>query len=177
MGTNRVQTVQEAPRPDAESVAGQQLRRIRVARGWTQQDVAERMRSFGYSWLKSTVNRIEGGKRSLRVNELEDLAQALEVPREMLLRPLDPDAPVDLNGQPIDPSAVTVKALRAIIAKRQEEQAEAKGEELSAEEALAKLEPQVTSARKRREQATARWAALTRQIGKLEELLTSRAGR
>ena len=159
---------------DPESLAGMQLRRIRLERGWTQQDVAERMRPFGHKWIKSTVNRIEGGKRALRVNELENLARMLELPREMLLTPLSPDTPLDANGQPMDLDAATVKDLKEAINQRRAERAAAEAKEQDAKDELAELEPKVTAARKKRDQAAANTATLDRQIGRLWNILQSR---
>jgi transcriptional regulator with XRE-family HTH domain len=159
---------------DAESLAGKQLRRIRLDRGWTQQDVAERMRPFGYNWLKSTVNRIEGGKRALRVNELEDLARMLGLPREMLLTPLSTDTPIDANGQPMDLGAATAKDLKDAINQRRAERAAAEAEEQDAKDELEELEPRVKAARKRRDHAAAHMAALDKQIGVLWNILQSR---
>jgi transcriptional regulator with XRE-family HTH domain len=151
-----------------------QLRRIRLDRGWTQQDVAERMRPYGHNWIKSTVNRIEGGKRALRVNELENLARMLGLPREMLLSPLSPDTPIDGNGQPMDLDAATAKDLKDAINQRRAERATAEVDEQNAKDGLEELEPMVTAARKRRDQASARIAALDRQIGVLWNVLQLR---
>ena len=73
--------------PTAEDVAGRQLRVLRQGRGWTQQEVANRMRKLGYSWQQSTIGKIEAAQRPLRLNELADLAATLGVPVTHFLRP------------------------------------------------------------------------------------------
>jgi transcriptional regulator with XRE-family HTH domain len=73
--------------PTAEDVAGRQLRMLRLGRGWTQQEVANRMRKLGYSWQQSTIGKIETAQRPLRLNELSDLAATLGVPVTHFLRP------------------------------------------------------------------------------------------
>ena len=61
-----------------EQLAGQQLRRLRLARDWTQEEVARRMRAAGYaSWHQTTIAKIEGAQRPLRVRELVALAGVL----------------------------------------------------------------------------------------------------
>jgi transcriptional regulator with XRE-family HTH domain len=70
-----------------EAVAGQEIRGLRIARGWSQQEVAMKMRGFGYSWNQTMVSKIEAGTRPLRVNELADLAQLFAVPVAQLLLP------------------------------------------------------------------------------------------
>jgi len=73
--------------PTAEDVAGRQLRMLRQGRGWTQQEVANRMRKLGYSWQQSTIGKIEAAQRPLRLNELADLAATLGVSVTHFLRP------------------------------------------------------------------------------------------
>jgi transcriptional regulator with XRE-family HTH domain len=74
-------------RPDAERRADIQLRNLRVANGWSQREVAERMKAFGYDWQQATVARIEAASRPLRLNELLDLAALYNVPLTDLLAP------------------------------------------------------------------------------------------
>jgi transcriptional regulator with XRE-family HTH domain len=74
-------------RPDAERRAGVQLRKLREARGWSQREVSERMKPFGYDWQQTTVARIEAATRPLRLNELLDLAALFSVSLTDLLMP------------------------------------------------------------------------------------------
>lgn len=84
--------------PTAEDVAGSKLRMLRQGRGWTQQEVANRMRKRGYSWQQSTIGKIETAQRPLRLNELADLAAALGVPVTHFLSPGPaPDEGTDLR--------------------------------------------------------------------------------
>lgn len=68
----RVAHEKESPEP--EKLAGLEIRRLREARGWSQQELARRMASFGYQWHQTMIARIEAGSRPLRVNELTDFA-------------------------------------------------------------------------------------------------------
>lgn len=70
----------------AEEVAGQELRRLRIGLGWSQEEVAERMKNYGYEWHQTLVGRIEAANRPLRLNEAVDLAALFDVPLERLLR-------------------------------------------------------------------------------------------
>lgn len=61
------------------------MRRVRQRLGWSQQEVAERMKPFGYNWRQSTIGKIEAAQRPLRLNELADLALMFEIPLRDLL--------------------------------------------------------------------------------------------
>jgi transcriptional regulator with XRE-family HTH domain len=63
-----------------QEIAGGQLRLLRQGRGWSQQEVADRMRNMGYTWQQSTIGKIEAAQRPLRLNELADLAALFGVP-------------------------------------------------------------------------------------------------
>lgn len=74
---NRVesnQTGADAERPDPEVQAGRALRRLRMLRGWSQEEVAKRMQAFGYEFHQTMVAKIEAAQRPLRVRELADFA-------------------------------------------------------------------------------------------------------
>jgi 8-oxo-dGTP diphosphatase len=75
---------------DVEVLAGQELRRLRVARGWTQESVAAKMRAYGYTWHQTMVAKIEAGTRPLRVKELADLAALFGVSLARLTLPQIP---------------------------------------------------------------------------------------
>ncbi len=77
----RVQTDMPSP----EQRAGQQIRLLRQRRGWSQHDVAEKMRAYGYDWSQAIVTRLEAATRPTRLNELADLALLFEVPALELL--------------------------------------------------------------------------------------------
>jgi transcriptional regulator with XRE-family HTH domain len=65
--------------PEPEVLAGHQLRQLRLAHGWSQQEVANRMNAFGFNWQQSTVGKTETAQRPLRVNELTALAAVFDV--------------------------------------------------------------------------------------------------
>lgn len=69
----------DASVPTPEQTTGQVVRLLRQKRGWSQQDVAEKMRPYGYKWSQATVTRLESASRPIRVNELADLAMLFDV--------------------------------------------------------------------------------------------------
>jgi transcriptional regulator with XRE-family HTH domain len=72
---------------DPEALAGQELRRLREAHGWSQEEAAKRMKAYGYSWNQTMISKIESGSRPLRVNELADFADLYGVPVARLIHP------------------------------------------------------------------------------------------
>ncbi|MFG2056641.1 helix-turn-helix domain-containing protein [Micromonospora sp. NPDC048930] len=71
-----------------EAILAEQLRNWRTARGWSQQDVALRMsKNFGYGWHQTTVARIEGQARPVRLNEAVALAMLFDVDLGQVLKP------------------------------------------------------------------------------------------
>ena len=71
--------------PTPEQLVGRQVRLLRRGRGWSQQEVAEKMQAYGYQWSQATVTRLESASRPIRVNELADLARLFEVPATQFL--------------------------------------------------------------------------------------------
>lgn len=67
------------------------VRQLRAKRGWTADDLAERMRHEGWSWGRSTVAKIEAvdrlNRRAVDVDELVSLAFVLGVSPIALLVP------------------------------------------------------------------------------------------
>jgi len=61
-------------RPDSEVLAGRELRRQRQSKGWSHEEVAQRMRAYGYRFSKTMIAEIEFGQHPLRVRELADFA-------------------------------------------------------------------------------------------------------
>lgn len=86
--------------PRVEEMIGRQLRLLRLSRKWSQQEVADRMKPFGYTWRQSTVGKIEAAQRPLRIDELVDLAVLFEVPAAQFLEVIGPGFEWD------DPEAV-----------------------------------------------------------------------
>jgi transcriptional regulator with XRE-family HTH domain len=68
------------PETSVEDVVRRRLRSLRVARGWTLDDLARRS-NIG----ASTISRIETGHRRLAIDNLADLARALETTVDELL--------------------------------------------------------------------------------------------
>ena len=60
--------------PDPEVEAGRALRRLRTARGWSQEEVARRMKAYGYDFHQTMIAKIEAAQRPIRVRELADFA-------------------------------------------------------------------------------------------------------
>jgi transcriptional regulator with XRE-family HTH domain len=89
MNEPRQQTAANVPTP--EQLVARQVRLLRQGRGWSQQEVAEKMRAFGYQWSQATVTRLESASRPIRLNELTDLAILFGVPVAQFLESRDLD--------------------------------------------------------------------------------------
>jgi transcriptional regulator with XRE-family HTH domain len=77
-----------APLGDHEKRVGQQLRRLREERGWSQQKMAQQVAALGgryAKWRQGMIDKSEKGQRPIRVNELFDLAGVFGVGPEVLL--------------------------------------------------------------------------------------------
>jgi transcriptional regulator with XRE-family HTH domain len=75
-------------RPDAptpEELVGEQLRQLRKARGWSQEDVARKMSALGFGMHQSTVGRLESAQLPLRLNEAIALASLYGTSLDALL--------------------------------------------------------------------------------------------
>jgi transcriptional regulator with XRE-family HTH domain len=96
----------------AEEVAGQAVRRLRVARGWSQEEIAERMKAYGYDWHQTLVGRIEAAQRPLRLNEAVHLAALFGVALETLLGQVGPDMEPDSLRRRIEISRQRVASAR-----------------------------------------------------------------
>ena len=68
-----------AARPDPEVQTGRALRRLRLARGWSQEEVARHMQAYGYDFHQTMIAKIEAAQRPLRVRELADFAALYDV--------------------------------------------------------------------------------------------------
>lgn len=66
-------------RVDPEAQAGRALRRLRLSRNWSQEEVAVRMTAYGYDFHQTTIAKIEAAQRPLRVRELADFAALYSV--------------------------------------------------------------------------------------------------
>lgn len=74
-------------RPDPEVQAGRALRRLRTARGWSQEEVARRMKAYGYDFHQTMIAKIEAAQRPIRVRELADFAALYGVEAHELIYP------------------------------------------------------------------------------------------
>lgn len=87
---------------------GQIVREFRVARGWSQQELADKLAEHGINARQVTVGRIETGGRPIRLNEVAVLAEVLGI-----------DAPLELvtgggaQAGSTDTDAATSHAQRA----------------------------------------------------------------
>jgi transcriptional regulator with XRE-family HTH domain len=79
--------VEDADMDDAIQQFGENVRRARHERGWTQEDLSART---GLAVVQ--VSRIERGKREIRLTTLIRLLDAFDVPPEVLLNGLAPHA-------------------------------------------------------------------------------------
>jgi transcriptional regulator with XRE-family HTH domain len=70
----------------AELVLGQRVRAFREARGWTQEELARKMKDLGFTWYQSTAAKTENSARPIRVNEAAALADLFEVRIDDLVR-------------------------------------------------------------------------------------------
>lgn len=83
-------------RPDPEVQAGRALRRLRLSRGWPQEQVATYMRDSGYDFHQTMIAKIEAAQRPLRVRELADFAALYGVEvHELIYAPNSSLAEVD----------------------------------------------------------------------------------
>jgi len=74
----------------AEGILGALVRLKRTEHGWSQKELADRLANTAAGWFgpeatQSTVARIEGATRPIRVNELYPLAEALGTTVDELL--------------------------------------------------------------------------------------------
>jgi transcriptional regulator with XRE-family HTH domain len=87
MNEQRKNATENLPTP--EQLVARQVRLLRQGRGWSQQEVAEKMRAYGYQWSQATVTRLESASRPIRLNELADLAILFSVPVTQFLESRD----------------------------------------------------------------------------------------
>lgn len=93
---DQTQSTEDAPRTvgdalgTAEDVVGRRVKALRVARGWSQQELATRMRDQGQPWRQTTVAKTEAADRPIRVNEAASLAAVFGITvGDLLTVPID----------------------------------------------------------------------------------------
>lgn len=98
----------EKPKRPGEVLA-HRVREIRARRGWTQQQVADRLAAVGYPSHRLTVAKIEkGGTRAdnAPLSEILALAAALDVAPVHLIVPLEDETAVAVTPGLVVPAAV-----------------------------------------------------------------------
>jgi carbon storage regulator CsrA len=100
-----------APQPDPEVQAGRALRRLRLARNWSQEEVAERMTAYGYEFHQTMIAKIESAQRPLRVRELVDFAALYGVDVQQLVYPATNS--LEVNDEEIAEVTVMRDAIQA----------------------------------------------------------------
>ncbi len=75
-----------------EQYIGQSVARVRRGRGWTQERLATAMDVRGFPMHQTTVAKLEGGTRPIRVNELFALAEIFGLSPAHLLPEADPQS-------------------------------------------------------------------------------------
>jgi transcriptional regulator with XRE-family HTH domain len=117
------------PENRVEDVARRRLRSLRTARGWTLDDLSRRSNISA-----STISRIETGRRRLAIDNLADLARALDTTidellavhndEDVVIRPTKARAGSATQwvlSRPNDPSGRTVAKLRIPASKKRPE--------------------------------------------------------
>jgi transcriptional regulator with XRE-family HTH domain len=90
--------------PTPEELAGEELRRLRLARRWSQEELARRMSAAGHgNWHQTTVGKTEAAARPLRLNEAVALAGLFEVPVTQLI------APITLKAEDVQAELETIE--------------------------------------------------------------------
>jgi transcriptional regulator with XRE-family HTH domain len=101
-------------RADPEVQAGQALRRLRLARNWSQEEVAVRMTAYGYDFHQTMIAKIEAAQRPLRVRELADFAALYGVEVQDLVYPPTRSLPeIDQEIAEVTARLATVQAQAA----------------------------------------------------------------
>jgi len=125
----------------AEQLTGELVRHHRIARGYSQQVVADSMVKLGFSWRQTTVAKTEAAERPIRVNELTALARVLDLQAHQLVE---------------EPEAVTGGRLMVELLRAQSRLAEA-------EEVATRAVEEYDAAKERFDQAQARYTAAERE--------------
>ena len=110
----------EGTEATADVAIGRAVGRLRATAGWTQQELADRMRARGWPWTQPAVAKVELGKRPVRLSEAKDLAQLLGVKtQDLLVSPLD-DMIFTLLSREAEARSVAERATHEAISARQQ---------------------------------------------------------
>jgi transcriptional regulator with XRE-family HTH domain len=83
--------------PAPSEVLAARLLDLRNRHGWTQAELADRMTSYGWSWDRTTVAKIEARQRQVSVDEFVALSFVLGVPLAALVTPTASGAKVSVT--------------------------------------------------------------------------------
>ncbi len=67
-----------------QNIVGPQVRKLRAARGWSQEELAGQLQRAGWIIMRGTLAKIESQVRCVSDAELMALSRALKVPVERL---------------------------------------------------------------------------------------------
>lgn len=139
-------------RPDPEVQAGRALRRLRTARGWSQEEAARRMKPYGYDFHQTMIAKIEAAQRPIRVRELADFAALYGAEVHELIYP---------------PAGSLQEADKEISALRDQLQ-EATGRAEAAAAAVGKAEADLAAAQEKHRACSGQAAMLSGRLSYLE---------
>jgi transcriptional regulator with XRE-family HTH domain len=91
---------------ELNAIAGANVRRLREAKGWTQDALAMQTRRAGLLWTGSVIAAVESGRRAINLDELILLALALGLPVGELLAELVRARSVEIGGVKFSHQAV-----------------------------------------------------------------------
>lgn len=69
----------------SKNIIGEKTKALRLAKGWTQKQLAEQLQLQGYEFSDLTILRIESGNRFVPDYEVKALAKILDVSYAVLL--------------------------------------------------------------------------------------------
>lgn len=67
-----------------EKLMGEQIRKLRAQRGWTQETLSAKLQTAGCDITRSALAKIEVGQRHIYPQEIKALQSVLQVPYELL---------------------------------------------------------------------------------------------
>ena len=67
-----------------EKILGQKVRQLRTERGWSQEQLAEKLNGLGWAVHQTTIAKLEAGTRPIRIAEADTLAVAFGLPIEAM---------------------------------------------------------------------------------------------
>jgi transcriptional regulator with XRE-family HTH domain len=113
---------EDVPRVDVDERISINLRRLRMAAGMSQAELARLMRERGWPWHQSTVHRLESGKQAVGLGEGVDLAVILGTTISGLIQPVpEADAAqkvLQVSASVENSADVTSEAVRILLGAR-----------------------------------------------------------